>query len=77
MTLVTRPTGLSFVDWASQIVLDLEYAGLLPQPHTAKSWQDWAAAASRVPEISKNNIPDPYLFSNWQEWAEQFVIGVD
>ena len=77
MTLVTRPTGLSFVDWASQIVLDLEYAGLLPVPHSVDTWQDWGAAISRVPEISKNNTPDPYLFAEWQDWAEQFIIGVD
>ena len=77
MTLVTRPTGLNFVDWASQLVLDLEYAGLLPQPHSQETWQDWAAAVSRIPKISKNNPPDPYLYADWQQWAEQFVIGVD
>lgn len=67
---VTRPTGLDFTDWASQVCMDLEGSGLLGRPDTFPNWQDWAAQLLNNTTLGRN-LPNPYTFTAWNEWAER------
>lgn len=68
--MLTAPTNLSLLDWASQAVTDLSPFGIYGRLENENAWQDWAAQFLNSISLGRN-IPDPYQFSDWREWAER------
>lgn len=68
---------MSFVDWASQIVQDLEKGDVVEFPISEERWQEWATRLCWIPRFAKTNPPNPGLFPDWRSWAENFVLGVE
>ena len=78
MPLLTRPTFLSFNDWASQVVLDDLTGSAIPlPPQNEDEWQNWAYWVVQAPQIARYCPPDPREYEDWRAWAEQLIIGVD
>jgi len=69
---VTRPQGMELLDWANQIVLDLDPYGSFGRLADESEWQDWAMQYFNNSSLGRN-FPLPYDFSDWREWAERFV----
>lgn len=65
------PIGMTFIDWASQNVLELERFGSLPRPGSELEWRDWAAAVVLLPRIVAKDPPLPDAFPTWQLWAQR------
>lgn len=65
--MITRPTGLTLLDWSTQVVADV--GPLLGRIDTFPTWQDWAAQLLNTQDAGLN-LPNPYGFVNWIEWAE-------
>jgi len=68
--MITRPSGMSFLDWSSQIQTDLDSYGSIGRADTFAAWQDWAAQLMNITTLSRA-LPDPYAFSEWRDWAER------
>lgn len=68
--MITRPSGMSFNDWANQVVFDLTSTATIGRPDGFNTWQDWAVQVLNGGEISRA-APNPYLFDNWKDWAER------
>lgn len=74
MTIVL-PKNIDFVEWASQIRIDLPNFSF-PIPDKVEKWRDWASQV-----VNNNNIfsiPLPSKISypkneDWQKWAAYFV----
>lgn len=77
MPLITRPNGLTFTDWASQLVQELERYGSIEIPFSEDNWRSWADHLLWIPKLSEANIPDNTPFATWQEWAEKVVEALD
>jgi len=69
--IVTLPTGMSLMDWADQITLDLDPYGSFGKLIDEKDWQNWAVRFSNNLTL-KENLPVPYHFTDWRDWAERF-----
>lgn len=72
MTIVTRPSGMQLLDWADQVVLDLDNFGAFGRLSSETDWQNWAVQFLNNTTLGRN-LPNPYQFSDWREWAERFV----
>lgn len=68
--MITRPSGMSFNDWANQVVLDLSSTATIGRPDSFQSWQDWAAQLLNG-GVNSRPAPNPYLFATWKDWAER------
>lgn len=68
--MITRPSGMTFNEWANQAVLDLSSTATIGRPDGFNTWQDWAVQVLNGGEISRA-APNPYLFDNWKDWAER------
>ena len=68
--MITRPTGLNVMDWASQLVLDLDSYGAWGRLTSPEVWQDWAAQFLNNSVLARS-LPNPYTFDTWQDWAER------
>lgn len=69
---ITRPQGMNLMDWASQIVLDLDAYGSFGRLEDPALWQDWAMQYFNNSALGRN-FPVPYDFQDWREWAERFA----
>ena len=69
---ITRPTGMTAIDWADCVVLELDAYAALGRLDNEAEWQDWAVQFRNITALGKG-IPDPYGFENWNEWADRFV----
>lgn len=65
------PIGMTFVEWASQSVLEYESFGYLPRPDNELEWRPWAAAVVLLPRIVEKDPPLPIAYPTWQEWAQR------
>lgn len=70
--MVTLPTNLTVLDWAAQVVLDLDKYGTFGRLDDPTRWQDWGVQFLNNSTIGRNP-PSPYQFQDWQEWAQRFV----
>lgn len=70
--IVTLPIGMELLDWASQIVLDLDPYGSFGRLQDPDRWQDWGMQFLNNTTIGRN-LPIPYGFTDWREWAERLV----
>ena len=70
MISITRPYGMELLDWAAQVVLDLDPYGAFGRLENPNSWQDWAVQFLNSTSIGRN-LPNPYMFTDWREWAER------
>jgi len=73
---VTRPQNIGLIDWSDQVALDLAQYGVIPKVHSESEWQDWGAAVSRLPQISRANPPNPYAYADWKTWADFFCGAI-
>lgn len=69
---VTLPVNLTLLDWAAQVVLDLDTCGAFGRLDNPNDWQNWAAQFTNNLSVDRN-LPNPYGFADWREWAERFV----
>lgn len=69
--MITLPTNLTLLDWAAQVVLDLDPFGSFGRLDDPNRWQDWAVQFLNNTSIGKNP-PNPYQFTDWRLWAERF-----
>ena len=70
--IITRPTGMELLDWASQISIDLDAYGSFGRLDNPDKWQDWGMQFLNNTTIGRN-LPIPYCFTDWREWAERLV----
>lgn len=70
--IITLPTHMSLMDWADQIVLDLENKVPAQRLNDMGDWQRWAEQFVLAVQLGGNNIPDPYEFESWRDWADGF-----
>lgn len=70
--IITRPTGMELLDWASQISIDLDAYGSFGRLDNPHKWQDWGMQFLNNTTIGRN-LPIPYGFTDWREWAERLV----
>ena len=73
---ITIPFGIGLMDWADQIVLDLENQTALIKLLDVNDWQDWAVQFVTAPGLSGYNVPNPYEFDDWQVWASGFCKAI-
>ena len=70
--IITMPTNMELLDWASQINLDLDSFGAFGRLDDPNRWQDWGMQFLNSTTIGRN-LPIPYGFTDWREWAERLV----
>jgi hypothetical protein len=70
--IITMPTGMELLDWASQIIIDLDAYGSFGRLDDANHWRDWGMQFLNNTTIGRN-LPIPYGFTDWREWAERLV----
>lgn len=70
--IITLPTNMELLDWASQVVLDLDAYGAFGRLQDPARWQDWGVQFLNNSSIGRN-LPNPYGFTDWREWAERLV----
>lgn len=68
--IITRPQGLSVVEWANNVSFDLSAFGAFGSLVNPEQWQNWGAQLLNNATLG-NNLPDPYAFTDWQRWAER------
>lgn len=68
---VTLPTGMSLMDWADQIALDLDPYGTFGRLMDESQWQNWGMQFLNNMTL-KETFPIPYQFDDWKQWAERF-----
>lgn len=68
---ITLPVGMTLMDWADQVALDLDPYGTFGRLMDENSWQDWAMQFLNNLSL-KETFPNPYGFSDWRSWAERF-----
>ena len=73
---VTLPFGMSLMDWADQIALDLDPYGTFGRIMSEDEWQNWAVQFLNTMSL-KENLPNPYQFDDWREWAERFCQTIE
>ena len=66
------PTGMELLDWASQVIIDLDAYGSFGRLDDPTRWQDWGVQFLNNTTIGRN-LPIPYGFTDWRDWAERFV----
>lgn len=71
---IVSPTGITLLDWADQLVLDLSQYGVIGRLEAESEWQDWAMQLLNNTTLGRN-LPNPYNFTEWKEWAER-LYGV-
>jgi hypothetical protein len=69
--IVTLPTNLELIDWANQVILDLDPYGAFGRLSDEAHWQDWAVQFLNNTTIGRNP-PIPYAYDDWREWADRF-----
>lgn len=69
--IVTLPTNMELMDWAAQVVLDLDPYGAFGRLSKEDEWQNWGVQFLNNTTIGRN-LPIPYQFEDWREWAERF-----
>lgn len=69
--IVTLPTNLELIDWANQVILDLDPYGAFGRLQDEAQWQDWAVQFLNNTTIGRNP-PIPYAYDDWREWADRF-----
>ena len=73
------PIDISFIDWASQIRINLPNITVPIPPEEAERWQDWASQLINsnnlvnVPLPTTTAYPDP---EDWMDWAAQFINSI-
>jgi hypothetical protein len=70
--IITRPANLELLDWASQVIWDLDSFGAFGRLDDPDRWQDWGMQFLNNTTIGRN-LPIPYGFTDWREWAERLV----
>lgn len=70
--IITRPTGMELLDWASQVIIDLDAYGAFGRLDDPNRWQDWGMQFLNNTSIGRN-LPIPYGFTDWRDWAERLV----
>lgn len=70
--IITLPTNMELLDWASQVILDLDSYGAFGRLQDPARWQDWGVQFLNNSSIGRN-LPNPYGFTDWREWAERLV----
>jgi len=70
--IITLPTGMELMDWASQVIIDLDAYGSFGRLDDPNRWQDWGMQFLNNTTIARN-LPIPYGFTDWREWAERLV----
>lgn len=61
---------MSLLDWADQIVMDLDVYDNFERLSHEYDWQNWGARLIANIELT-DNLPSPYHFTDWREWAER------
>jgi hypothetical protein len=69
--IVTLPTNMELLDWAAQVVLDLDPYGAFGRLDREEDWQNWAVQFLNNTTIGRNP-PTPYAYEEWRDWAERF-----
>lgn len=64
------PQGMALLDWADQIVYDLDPFGSFEKLGHEYDWQNWGARLLANCDLTEN-LPSPYQFTDWREWAER------
>lgn len=59
------------MDWADQIVMDLDTFGPFGKLLNEKKWQDWGVQLLAPLSLSGFNVPSPYQYDDWQLWAQR------
>ena len=67
---IVRPVGITLLDWADQLVLDLGRYGVIGRLESEDEWQDWAMQLLNNTTLGRN-LPNPYNFTEWKDWAER------
>lgn len=70
--MITRPTYMQLLDWAGQVITDLDPYGSFGRLDDETKWQDWGVQFLNNTAIGRN-LPNPYGFTDWKEWAERLV----
>jgi hypothetical protein len=70
--MLTMPTNMDLIDWASQVALDMDPYGAIGKLDNPDLWQDWGMQFLNNTTIGRN-LPIPYQFTDWKEWAERLV----
>ena len=68
--MITLPTGMELLDWASQVIIDLDAYGSFGRLDDPSRWQDWGMQFLNNTTIGRN-LPIPYGFADWKDWAER------
>lgn len=72
------PLGISFKNWASQLLIDLPNS-FIPNPPEINKWRDWASQL--LTNDSLPNVPVPSLEAypgdeGWRQWAKDFISNL-
>lgn len=63
------PRGLTLLQWADAVILDVGDAWSFGRLVNEDDWQSWGAAFVRAQPFASRNPPNPYQFTEWREWA--------
>jgi hypothetical protein len=63
---------MQLLDWAGQVLIDLDPYGSFGRLDDETRWQDWAVQFLNNTTLARN-LPNPYQFTAWQDWAERFT----
>lgn len=66
---ITRPTNMSLMDWADNVLSDLREFGVVAIL-SGEDWQSWGAQLCGTYALGVV-LPDPYQFNDWKLWAER------
>lgn len=74
----TLPLGITFKNWASQLLIDLSTFNI-PNPPEVKKWREWASQL--LIDNNLNNVPIPTAQrykgpDGWREWAKDFISNL-
>lgn len=64
------PAGMSILDWADSVVLDVPATWALGRLDDPDQWQTWAMGLVRA-STTQRALPDPFQFDDWREWAQR------
>lgn len=72
---VTSPSGMTLMQWADRICLDLDPFLSVGRLMDEKEWRQWGCQFLGVTTLPQP-MPDPTHFNNWRVWADAFVLSL-
>lgn len=66
---IVLPIGMTFFNWASNLLIDFSTKEVPIPPMDDSGWKDWAMRVYARNLFSNDAIPNPQFFTDWRVWA--------